>query len=176
MKTTLRASILGAFLLFCVAGVSVAQTKLLTIAQPSDMTLNERTTATQRIPASDLVDDHYTFSLVSGPTFVSVATVLRSANKPPLQLEFVGDVLVAPGRDDAGTYTAVVRVADIARSDTQPFQITVNDVPSVPNGAPVISPRGLIRIPAGGSNELPNTAVAPDNGPVPLENVFSSPL
>ena len=92
MKTTLRASILGAFLLFCVAGVSVAQTKLLTIAQPSDMTLNERTTATQIIPASDLVDDHYTFSLVSGPTFVSVATVQRSANKP-LGIEFGDDAL-----------------------------------------------------------------------------------
>ena len=170
MKTTLRASILGAFLLFCVAGVSVAQTKLLTIAQPSDMTLNERTTATQIIPASDLVDDHYTFSLVSGPTFVSVATVQRSANKP-LGIEFVGDVLVAPGRDDAGTYTAVVRVADIARSDTASFQITVNDVPSVPNGAPVISPRGLIRIPAGVSNDYPITATDPDNDPVTFVKV-----
>ncbi len=89
------------------------------LQQPADMTLDEGTTADQQLAATDPEGRPLTFSLVSGPPFMTVTTTGATT----------GNIHLAPDFGDAGVYTATVRVTDPAGiSDTKSFQITVNNV------------------------------------------------
>src|SRR6185369_11489629 len=94
------------------------------LTQPADMTVSEGVTADQTLNATDPDGDPLTFSKVLGPTFMTVGTVTSTT----------GNVHLAPGFADAGTYTATVRADDgKGGTDDKSFTITVLDV----NRAPV---------------------------------------
>jgi len=93
--------------------------------QPSDMTVNEGQTQTQQLTASDSNGDVLTFSLTSGPSFVTVSSS--------------GLVTVSPGANDSGVYPVEVSVSDGSLSDSKTFQVTVvnvNQAPTADAGGP----------------------------------------
>src|SRR5438552_2499942 len=93
-----------------------------TLAQPSNMTVNEGQTADQTITATDPDGNPLTFSKVSGPAYVTVTTVTAGTGTG------TGNIHLAPGFSDAGTATATVRASDgIANSD-RTLTVTVNNV------------------------------------------------
>jgi len=99
------------------------------LTQPADMTVNEGDTADQTLNATDPDGDPLTFSKVLGPTFMTVGTVTSTT----------GNVHLAPGFADAGTYTATVRADDgKGGTDDKSFTITVLNV----NRAPVADAGG----------------------------------
>jgi PKD repeat protein len=79
-------------------------------------------TADQTISASDPDGDLLAFSKIAGPTFMTVFRISRTT----------GDIRLAPGLADSGTYGATVRASDGSLSDEKSFQITVDDVNRVP--------------------------------------------
>ena len=108
---------------------SLSDTKSLTITvnnvnrapvltQPNDMTVNEGSTADQTLTASDADGDPITFTKASGPSFATVATTNATT----------GNLHLAPGFSDAGTYGATVTASDGTASDSKSLTITVNDV------------------------------------------------
>jgi hypothetical protein len=98
--------------------ITVSSNRAPVLNQPANMTVSPGATADQALVASDPEGDVLTFSMVSGPTFMSVTTTTIN---PPR-----GNVHLAPGFADAfGTATAVVRVSDGSLADTKSFTITV---------------------------------------------------
>ena len=98
--------------------ITVSSNRAPILAQPANMTVSPGATADQVLAASDPEGDVLTFSMVSGPTFMSVTTTTIN---PPR-----GNVHLAPGFVDAfGTSAATVRVSDGALTDTKSFTITV---------------------------------------------------
>src|SRR5439155_865594 len=79
-------------------------------------------TADQAIRATDADGDAITFSKVSGPTFMTVTTINATT----------GNVHLAPGFTDAGTYAATVSASGGFTSDRKSFTITVNSVNRAP--------------------------------------------
>ncbi|HEX5031157.1 MAG TPA: putative Ig domain-containing protein [Candidatus Eisenbacteria bacterium] len=86
--------------------------------QPSDMTVNEGQSDTQQLTANDSNGDALTFSLTTGPSFVTVSSS--------------GLVTVSPGPNDSGVYPVEVSVSDGSLSDSKTFQVTVNNVNAAP--------------------------------------------
>jgi hypothetical protein len=72
------------------------------LTQPLSMTVSEGTTVTQGISATDPDGDPLTFAKVLGPGFMMVSTTSLTT----------GNILLAPGLSDAGSYTAQVSVSD----------------------------------------------------------------
>jgi hypothetical protein len=99
------------------------------LAQPANMTVNEGTTANQTLSATDPDGDPLTFSKISGPTFMTVTTTTPGSGTA------TGNVHVAPGFSDAGSYAATVRASDGSFTDSKSFTITANDV----NRPPVLA-------------------------------------
>ena len=93
--------------------------------QPADMTVDEGTTADQRLTASDSDGHPLTFSLRSGPTFATVTTTSDST----------GNIHLAPSFFDAGSYRATVSVTDGVAAHEGSFLITVRNV----NRPPVLT-------------------------------------
>ncbi len=96
------------------------------LAQPSDMTVDENTTADQTLDATDSDGDAITFTRVSGPTFATVSTTSPGTGTA------TGNIHVAPGSSDAGTHAATVRASDGTLTDDKSLTITVNDVNRAP--------------------------------------------
>ena len=86
--------------------------------QPEDMVVDEGSTADQTLSILDPEGGTFTFSLASGPGFVTVATTSDST----------GIVHLAPGYADVGSYRATISVTDGALVDEKSFQIRVVDV------------------------------------------------
>jgi hypothetical protein len=103
------------------------------LAQPSNMVVNEGMTADQTLNATDPDGNPLTFSMVSGPLFLTVSTTSAGTGTA------TGNAHLAPGFSDAGVSTAVVRATDTGGlSDSKSFSITVNNV----NRAPTANPGG----------------------------------
>jgi PKD repeat protein len=98
------------------------------LTQPDNMTVDEGQTADQTLNATDPDADALSFTKVGGPTFMTVGTTSPTT----------GNVHLAPGFADAGTYTGTVRASDGSLSDDKSFTITVNNV----NRAPVADAGG----------------------------------
>ena len=90
-----------------------------TLVGPASVTTNEGVISNALITGSDPDGDCLTFSKVSGPTFMTVTTTSCTT----------GNVGLAPGFLDAGTYPATVRATDTGGlfGDLS-FTITVNNV------------------------------------------------
>ncbi len=105
----------GSFVITVNAG---QQNRAPVLDQPTDMTVNEGATADQQLTATDQDGDALAFSKVLGPTFETVSTA--------------GNVHLAPGFADAGTYSSTVRVSDGSLGDEKSFTITVDNVNRTP--------------------------------------------
>src|SRR5882672_6833325 len=105
-----------------------------TLAQPSDMTVDEGATQDQVLNGSDPDGDALTFTKVTGPAFLTVTTT------SPTTGTATGNAHLAPAAGDRGVYSAVVRVADGGGlTDQKSFNITVN---AGANRPPVANPGG----------------------------------
>jgi PKD repeat protein len=103
------------------------------LAQPADMTVDEGATADQGITATDPDGDALTLSKLAGPLFMTVLTV------NPFPPTSTGNIHLAPGFADAGTYSATVVASDGVLTDSKSFTILVN---SVCSGQPEANPGG----------------------------------
>jgi hypothetical protein len=88
----------------------------------ANMTVNEGVTADQTITGSDADGNALTFSKVTGPAFMTVTTTNATT----------GNVHLAPGFSDAGTYSASASASDGTLANNQSFTITVNNVDRAP--------------------------------------------
>jgi PKD repeat protein len=115
----------------------------------TDVTLNEGESTDQALHGSDPDGDPLTFGLASGPSFASVTTTNATS----------GNLHLAPGFSDAGSYTVTVR-ADDGRGGTATasLNVIVNGV----NRPPVLTvPAGIFGA-EGVSISVAITAVDPD--------------
>ena len=95
----------------------------------ANMTVNEGATADQVVTGTDADGDPLTFSKTAGPMFMTVTTTSATT----------GNVHLAPGFSDAGTYGATVMASDgTGGTDSKSFTITVNNV----NRCPIANPGG----------------------------------
>jgi hypothetical protein len=110
------------------AGNSInTTTTVLTVGGPNrapvlnpiaDMTVTEGMTGDQTITAGDADGSPITFSKVAGPIFMSVTTTAPGTGSAS------GNIHLAPGLADAGTYTATVRASAGSLTDDEAFRIT----------------------------------------------------
>ena len=101
------------------------------LQQPANMTVVEGETADQTLTASDPDGDFLTFSKFAGPFFMIVTTTNPATA--------TGNVHLAPGFADAGTYAVGVRASDGVQTDSKSFTITVLDSG---NRCPTANPGG----------------------------------
>jgi hypothetical protein len=85
-------------------------------------------TLDQQLTASDANEDPLTFSMVSGPAYITVTTVDAQAG--------IGNIHLAPGSGDVGGAIVVIQVTDGALTDQKSFSIAVLDI--APAGGGVI--------------------------------------
>src|SRR5439155_347182 len=88
----------------------------------ANMTVAEGATTDQAVTGSDPDGDALTFTKAGGPSFLTVTTTSPTT----------GNIHLAPGFSDAGTYAASASASDGSLSDTKPFQITVTNVNRAP--------------------------------------------
>jgi hypothetical protein len=119
-----------------------------TLNQPADMTVNESAMADQTLTGSDPDGDALTFTKVVGPVFMTVTNTNATT----------GNVHLAPGFTDAGTYSATVRASDASLSDDKSLTITVNDVP----GPPILAPIANMSVAPGATADQGISATDPD--------------
>ncbi len=116
--------------------------------QPANMTVNEGATADQTLTGTDPCAAPLTFSKVSGPTFVTVTTINGTT----------GNVHLAPGSADAGTYLVTVRASNGTSADDKTFSITVIDS----NHAPTLNPVASMAVCEGSTDNQTITGSDPD--------------
>jgi len=126
------------------------------LVQPSDMTVNEGATADQALSATDQNGDAITFSLDSGPTFVTVTTTTPGTGTG------TGNIHLAPGFSDAGTHGVTVRASDGSLNDDKSLTVTVNNV----NRAPVLGAITNMTVTEGATADQTITATDPDGDPL----------
>ena len=131
------------------------------LAQPADMTVPEGTVQEQQLVATDADGNAVTFALVSGPSYISVATV------DPGTGDARGALRVAPGFRDAGTATVQIEANDGLASDRKRMAVIVTDV----NGAPTMTPLGDITLREGEVADRPLSASDPEGDPVTFARV-----
>jgi PKD repeat protein len=122
------------------------------LGQPANMTMDEGATANQTLNASDPDGDPLTFSKVAGPTFMTVTTTSSGTGTA------TGNVNLAPGFSDSGTYTASVRVSDASTSTDKSFTITALNV----NRAPSLNPVADMIVPVGSTRDQAISGSDPD--------------
>ncbi len=88
----------------------------------ADMTVSENATADQTITGTDPDGTALTFSKVTGPAFLTVTTTNATT----------GNVHLAPGFSDAGTYAASAQASDGTLANSRTFNVTVNNVDRAP--------------------------------------------
>ncbi|TMQ56634.1 MAG: PKD domain-containing protein, partial [Candidatus Eisenbacteria bacterium] len=123
-----------------------------TLAQPANMTADEGATANQVITASHPCGASLTFTKVSGPAFMTVTTINATT----------GNVHLAPGFTDAGTYAATVSASGGFTSDRKSFTITVSNV----NRPPTLSQPPSVAMNEGTVVTVVVTGSDPDNDPL----------
>jgi hypothetical protein len=133
-----------------------------TLNQPADMTVNEGATANQVLTATDPEGSAISFSKTSGPTFMTVTTVTPGAGTA------TGNIHLAPGFSDSGTYSATVRATGtIGLFNEKSFTITVDDV----NRAPVLAQPANMTVNEGAVANQVLSATDPDGDPVTFSKV-----
>src|SRR5439155_9384327 len=105
----------------------------------ANMTVDEGKTADQVITGSDADGDALTFTKVNGsPLFMTVTTTNATT----------GNVHLAPGFADAGSYTGAVQASDgKGGTDSKSFSITVNNVNRAPTANADGPYSGVVGIP-----------------------------
>ena len=128
------------------------------LAQPADMTVNEGATADQILNATDPDGNPLSFSLASGPSFASVTTTSAGTGTA------TGNIHLAPGSSDAGTYAATVRASDGSLTSDRTLTITVNDVTA--NQAPTLTQPTDMTVDEGDTANQTLNATDPDGNPI----------
>jgi PKD repeat protein len=123
-----------------------------TLAQPTNMTVTEGFIANQTLAAADPDGDPVTFSKAAGPTFMTVTTTNPTS----------GNINLAPGFSDAGTYSASVSASDGISSDGKSLMVTVNNT-CRPH---VINPISDMVVAPGGTAEQTITATSSNQDPI----------
>jgi PKD domain-containing protein/VCBS repeat protein/cadherin-like protein/Big-like domain-containing protein len=132
------------------------------LAQPTNMTVDEGATADQTIAANDADGQALTFAKVVGPTFMTVATITPGAGTA------TGNINLAPGLSDSGTYSATVRASDGTASNDKTLAITVNQVS--PPGPTLAQPANMT-VSEGSTADQALTASDPDGDPLTFSKV-----
>jgi hypothetical protein len=88
----------------------------------ANMTVAEGDVADQTVTGSDPDNTPLTFTKVTGPLFMTVTTTTATT----------GNIHLAPGSADAGSYSATVRASDGQVTDAKSFSITVLNVCQAP--------------------------------------------
>ena len=110
----------------------------------NDMSLNTGGTADQALHATDADGDPLTFSKGAGPAFMTVTTT------DPDSGTATGNVHLAPGASDVGTFTSMVQVTDGSLFASRTFRVTVTDASEV---APVLAPITDMTVRAGDTKD-----------------------
>jgi len=118
------------------------------LAQPANMTVAEGATADQILQGTDPTASPLTFAKVSGPTFVTVTTINGTT----------GNVHLAPGFSDAGTYSVSVQVSNGSLTDTKTFTVTVSGM----DRAPTLNPVSNMSVAEGATRDQTITGSDPD--------------
>src|SRR6267154_2321254 len=121
---------------------------------PSNMTVDEGTTADQTLTGSDACGLGLTFSKVAGPTYMTVFTVTVHPS--------TGRVHLAPGFADAGSTTAIIRASNGTTSTDRSFTITVNNV----TRPPTLNQPANMTVEPGTTTDQTITATDPDGHPL----------
>jgi PKD repeat protein len=98
-----------------------------------------------------------TFTKVAGPTFMTVFTTNPGTGTG------IGDIHLAPGLSDVGSYSATVRVSDGSLSDDKSFAIQIN--PST-EGAPTLAQPANMTVTEGTTADQVLTGTDPDGDPL----------
>src|SRR5439155_5093540 len=114
----------------------------------ANMTVAEGATTDQAVTGSDPDGDALTFTKAGGPSFLTVTTTSPTT----------GNIHLAPGFSDAGTYAASAAASDGSLSDTKPFQITVTNV----NQAPTLNAIANMTVAEGATADQAVTGSDPD--------------
>ncbi len=133
-------------------GITVQANTTPTLQFISSMSVRVGSTQDQTIYAYDPDGDALTFSKDFGPSFMSVSTLSSSGGSA------YGNIHLAPGLGDAGTYGASVSVSDGALSAQQSFTLYVNPA----NRAPVLTQPANMTVTLGEVAEQTVTATDPD--------------
>jgi hypothetical protein len=120
------------------------------------MTVDENATADQTLNATDPDGNPITFSLVSGPSFATVTTTNAGTGTA------TGNIHLAPGFNDSGTFSATVRASDGTANDDKTLTITVNNV----NRAPTLVQPSNMTVTEGGTADQTITGSDPDGDPL----------
>jgi PKD repeat protein len=131
------------------------------LAQPGDMTVNEGATADQIITATDGDGNPLTFSKVNGPTFLTVSTTSPGTGSA------VGNIHLAPGFSDSGTYGATIRASDGSLNSDKSLAITVNNV----NRAPTLNAISNMTVTEGATADQSISGSDPDGDPLTFTKV-----
>jgi PKD repeat protein len=111
-----------------------------TLTQPANMTVVAGATGDQVLNANDANGDPLSFSKAAGPTFMSVTTTSPGSGTA------TGNVHLAPGFSDTGTFSATVGVTDgFFAPVTKSFTITVPACDT----APVLAQPANMTVPPG---------------------------
>ena len=110
----------------------------------TDMSLKTEETADQALHATDADGDPLTFSKSAGPAFMTVTTT------DPGTGTATGNVHLAPGASDAGSFTVIVQVTDGALFANRSFRVIVADAAEV---APVLTALADMTVRAGQMKE-----------------------
>ncbi len=97
------------------------------LSQPADMIVLAGEIKNQTLTADDADGAPLTFSMVSGPAYMTVTTVDAPAG--------IGNVHLAPDSVDVGTAIGEIRVSDGADSDQKTFSISVSQAALCPVGS-----------------------------------------
>jgi len=107
----------------------------------ADMTVTEGGTANQTITATDANGNALEFSKTMGPVFMTVTTTSPGTGSAS------GNIHLAPGLADAGTYSATVSASDGGLTASRVFSITVqtsgNRCPTSNPGGPYVGIAGV---------------------------------
>ena len=119
-----------------------------TLVQPGNMRVIAGSTANQTLTVSAPDADPVTYSMVSGPAFMTVSTA--------------GNVHLAPLSGDTGSYSAIVRVSVGTLSDEKGFTIQVD----APNNQPVLTQPADMTVNVGETADQALSATDPDGQPL----------
>ena len=127
------------------------------LIQPANMTVAEGATADQVITGSDPCGNALTFTKVAGPTFMTVTTTNATT----------GNIHLAPGFSDAGTYAATVRASDGNLHSDKSLAVTIVTT----NRAPVLAQPAPMTLNEGATADQNLTASDPDGDALTFSKV-----
>ncbi|HYQ90119.1 MAG TPA: PKD domain-containing protein [Candidatus Binatia bacterium] len=127
------------------------------LAQPANMTVHAGSTADQGITGTDACGNPLSFTKVAGPAFMTVFTTNPGTGTG------IGDIHLAPGLADVGSYSATVRVSNGSQLDDKSFAIQIN--PSG-GGAPTLAQPANMTVTEGTTADQILTGTDPDGDPL----------